>query len=173
MTTAAPTADVAGAVAAILDRMHRMPGALLPILHEIQHVIGHIPAEAVPLVARALNLSRAEVHGVISFYHDFHTAPRGRHRVQICRAEACQAVGARELEQHALAKLGIGYGETSADGNLSLDPVYCFGNCACGPTVQIDDELHALVTPLKFDGLLAGVIAAGPATDPAANEAAK
>ncbi len=165
MTTAAPTAsvpdNVADTVSAILARMQHMPGALLPILHEIQHVIGHVPAAAVPLIARALNLSRAEVHGVIGFYHDFHTAPRGRHRVQICRAEACQAVGGRALEQHALATLGIGFGETSADGNLSLEPVYCFGNCACGPTVQIDDELHALVTPLKFDGLLAAALDAG------------
>ncbi len=163
----------AALVEAVVGRLQHLPGALLPILHEIQHAVGHVPADAVPVIARALNLSRAEVHGVIGFYHDFHTAPRGRHRVQICRAEACQAVGARELEQHALARLGIGYGETSADGNLSLEPVYCFGNCACGPTVQIDDELHALVTPLKFDGLLAGVLAAGPATDPATNEMAK
>lgn len=154
-----PTTDTT--VAAIVGRLKHLPGALLPILHDIQDTLGYVPAEAVPIVAAGLNLSRAEVHGVMGFYHDFHTAPRGRHRVQICRAEACQAVGARELEQHALAKLGIGFGETSADGNLSLEPVYCFGNCACGPTVQIDDELHGLVTPLKFDDLLAGVLGAG------------
>jgi len=163
----------AAMVAAAVDRLQHLPGALLPILHEIQQAVGHIPDDAVPVIARALNLSRAEVHGVIGFYHDFHTAPCGRHRVQICRAEACQAVGARALEQHALATLGIDFGDTSADGVLSLEPVYCFGNCACGPTVQIDDELHALVTPQKFDDLLAGVLAADPATDSATNEVAK
>lgn len=157
LTVAAQSLDTT--VAAIVSRLKHLPGALLPILHEIQDALGYVPAEAVPIVAEGLNLSRAEVHGVIGFYHAFHSGPRGRHQVQICRAEACQAVGARALERHVLARLGIGFGETTADGSLSLEPVYCFGNCACGPCVQMDNSLHGRVTPDKFDGLLAGLLA--------------
>ncbi len=138
----------------IIDRLKNLPGALLPILHEVQHALGYVPTEAVPRIAEALNLSRAEVHGVISFYHHFHSQPMGKHTVQICRAEACQAVGARELEQHATQKLGTSLGDTTADGALSLEPVYCLGNCACGPSVQIGDEVHARVTPERFDALI-------------------
>ena len=142
-------------VAGILDRLRHLPGALLPILHEIQHELGHVPAAAVPAIAAALNLSRAEVHGVISFYHHFRTAPAGEHVVQLCRAEACQAVGARALEAHVKQRLGIGFGATTADGKVTLEPVYCLGNCACGPSVQVDDQLHARVSPQSFDNLLA------------------
>ncbi len=142
------------AIDAIIDRLKDLPGALLPILHEIQHAVGYVPAETVPAIATALSLSRAEVHGVISFYHHFHSAPMGKHTVQICRAEACQAVGARELEQHATSKLATELGSTTADGAVSLEPVYCLGNCACGPSVQIGDEVHARVTPERFDALM-------------------
>lgn len=138
----------------IIDQGKDLPGALLPILHEIQHSAGYIPAEIVPTIATALNLSRAEVHGVISFYHHFHSEAMGQHTVQLCRAEACQAVGARELEQHATTSLATELGNTSADGKLSLEPVYCLGNCACGPSVQIGDEVHARVTPERFDVLM-------------------
>ena len=138
----------------IIAQHQELPGALLPILHEIQHTAGYVPAETVPAIATALSLSRAEVHGVISFYHHFHSAPMGQHIVQICRAEACQAVGARELEKHATAKLATALGATSADGKISLEPVYCLGNCACGPSVQIGDEVHARVTPERFDALI-------------------
>ena len=138
----------------IIAQHQELPGALLPILHEIQHTAGYIPAETVPAIATALNLSRAEVHGVISFYHHFHSEPMGKNIVQICRAEACQAVGARELEQHATTKLATALGNTSADGKVSLEPVYCLGNCACGPSVQIGDEVHARVTPERFDALI-------------------
>jgi len=138
----------------IIAQHQTLPGALLPILHEIQHTAGYVPAETVPAIATALSLSRAEVHGVISFYHHFHSEPMGEHIVQICRAEACQAVGARELEQHATATLATELGNTSADGKVSLEPVYCLGNCACGPSVQIGDEVYARVTPERFDALM-------------------
>ena len=133
------SAETDSRVAAVLDRLGDLPGALLPVLHEIQHEIGHIPPTAVPAIARALNLSRAEVHGVISFYTHFRTEPVGAHLIQLCRAEACQAVGSRELEAHVKARLGIDYNATSGDGQVTLEPVYCLGNCACGPSLQIDE----------------------------------
>ena len=151
-----PAFDMA-AIDYIINQSKELPGALLPILHEIQHTAGYIPAETVPAIATALNLSRAEVHGVISFYHHFHSEPMGKNIVQICRAEACQAVGARELETHATATLATALGNTSADGNVSLEPVYCLGNCACGPSVQIGDEVYARVTPERFDALISAL----------------
>jgi len=130
-------------------------GPLLPVLHSIQDRLGFVPDDAVPIIAAALGLSRAEVHGVIGFYHDFRTEAPGEHVLQLCRAEACQAMGARDLEAHARSRLGIDYGETTADGRVTLEAVYCLGNCACSPSVRIDDELHARVTPARFDALLA------------------
>ena len=143
------------AVQQAIDANRGKPGALLPILHGVQDALGFIPPEALPLIAHELNLTRAEVHGVASFYHYFRDAPPGRHLVQICRAEACQALGARALEAHAKHALGIGFHETTPDGAITLEPVYCLGNCACGPSVLIDaDDLHARVTPEKFDALM-------------------
>jgi len=132
-------------------------GALMPVLHSIQETFGFIPTEAVPIMASALSLSRAEVHGVMSFYHDFRTEPAGEHIVQLCRAEACQAMGARELEAHARERLGVGFGETTADGLFTLEPVYCLGNCACSPSIRVDDATYARVTAEKFDALIAGL----------------
>jgi formate dehydrogenase subunit gamma len=129
-------------------------GALLPILHAIQDEIGYIPDAAVPIVAKALNLSRAEVHGVITFYHLFRTHPPGRHTLYLCRAEACQSMGARELERHVREKLAVDFHETTADGRFSLEPVYCLGNCACSPAVMIDDRVHGRVTAERLDELL-------------------
>ncbi|HWW20182.1 MAG TPA: formate dehydrogenase subunit gamma [Steroidobacteraceae bacterium] len=141
---------------AVLDavRLHReAPGPLLPILHAIQQRLGFIAARLVPLIAHELNLSRAEVHGVISFYHYFRQYAPGRHVIYVCRAEACQSVGARELESHAKRSLGIDFHGTSADGRYSLEAVYCLGNCACGPSMLIDRELHSHVTPDRFDAI--------------------
>ena len=140
---------------AFLEHFRDVRGGLLPLLHAIQGELGYIPPESLPRIAEAMGCSRAELHGVISFYHDFRTAPGGRHRVQICRAEACQAVGGRALEAHARQSLGIDFGETTADGAISLDAVYCLGNCACSPSVRIDDEIHARVDPGRLDQLLA------------------
>lgn len=141
----------------LIDQYQHAPGGLLPLLHAIQAELGHIPPDAVPSVARAMNLSRAEVHGVISFYHDFREEPAGRHVLQICRAEACQAMGSRALETHAKSTLGIGFGETTANGAITLEPVYCLGNCACSPSVRIDDDIHARVDAGRLDALLAAL----------------
>jgi formate dehydrogenase subunit gamma len=140
-----------------------VPGGLLPLLHAIQDDIGYIPPTSVETIARGLNLSRAEVHGVISFYHDFRSEPAGRHVLQICRAEACQAMGSRELEAHAKNTLGIDYGGTTPDGAISLEPVYCLGNCACSPSVRIDDSIHARVDAARLDALIASLADGGEA----------
>lgn len=130
------------------------PGPLLEVLHAIQAQLGHVPPAAVPLVAAELNLSRAEVHGVISFYHYFRSTPPGAHTVSVCRAESCQAVGAEALAAHARQRLGVDFHETTPDGRFSLEPVYCLGNCACSPAVMIDGSLHGRVTPERLDALL-------------------
>jgi formate dehydrogenase subunit gamma len=130
------------------------PGALLPILHSVQKRLGYIPAEAVERIAAGLNLSRAEVHGVISFYHYFRQHPPGRHVVQVCRAEACQAVHGEATEAHARACLGTDFHGTSSDGDFTLEAVYCLGNCAAGPSVMIDDRIYGRVTPARFDELM-------------------
>jgi formate dehydrogenase subunit gamma len=127
---------------------------LLPILHAIQDAIGYVPTEAIPRIATALNLSRAEVHGVITFYHHFRTSPPGRHIVQLCRAEACQSMGSAALAEEIKAQLGIDFHQTSADGTVSLEAVYCLGNCACSPAVMIDGQLHGRVTAQRFQQLL-------------------
>jgi len=152
---------VEGALATVIEQYRDVPGGLLPLLHDLQDALGYIPPEAVPGIARALHLSRAEVHGVISFYHDFRSEPAGSHTLQICRAEACQAMGSRALEAHAKQRLGIDYGGTSADGAITLQAVYCLGNCACSPTVRIDDEIHARVDASRLDELLAELGAVG------------
>lgn len=142
-------------IEAIVEKLRLEPGPLLPILHEIQREFGFVPRDAVPLIAQGLNLSRAEVHGVLGFYHHFRAHPPGRHVVQICRAEACQAVGAAALEAHALRTLGCGFHETTADGAMTLEPVYCLGNCAAGPSVRVDDDLVGRVDAARFDALVA------------------
>ena len=131
------------------------PGPLLEVLHEVQRELGHVPPSAIPQIARGLNLSRAEVHGVVSFYHHFRTTPPGRHRLQICRAESCQAMQGDALAEHAERRLGVRFGETTADGSCTLEAVYCLGNCACSPAVLLDDQPHGRVTPERLDQLLA------------------
>jgi formate dehydrogenase subunit gamma len=136
-----------GAVLRIVAAKQSLPCALLPILHQIQEELGHIPPESVPLIAKELNLSRAEVHGVITYYHHFRQTPPGRHVVRVCCAEACQAIGGEALAEHAMARL--------EGSDLTLEPVYCLGLCAIGPALQIDETtLHARVTPEKFDALM-------------------
>ncbi|HKX55874.1 MAG TPA: formate dehydrogenase subunit gamma [Xanthomonadales bacterium] len=137
-------------------------GALMPVLHAVQEHFGYVPEAAVPLLASQLNLSRAEVHGVIGFYHDFRSQPAGRHLIQVCRAEACQAMGSVALEQHIKQLLGIDFGQTTSDGQFSLEPVYCLGNCACTPSLRIDDDIHARVTPKRFEQLLQSLLEPGP-----------
>ncbi len=141
-------------VTEIIDQLKHKPGALLPVLHGIQDGLGYIPPDSVALVAERLNLSRAEVHGVISFYHHFRTSPPGRHRVEVCRAESCQALGARRLETHVKQRLGIDYHQTTPDGEFSLEPVYCLGNCACSPSIRVGDEIFGRMDEQAFDELL-------------------
>ncbi len=150
----APDAEAADRIAAILRARQHQPGALLPILHDVQDALGFVPPDAAPAIAQALNLSRAEVHGVISFYHHFRDRPAGRHVLQLCRAEACQAVGADALAEHAQRELGCGWHQTSADGAVTLEPVYCLGQCAVGPALMAGTELHGGVTPARLDALL-------------------
>ena len=138
----------------IASAMKEMPGALLPILHEIQHQIGFVPPEAIPVIADVLNLSRAEVHGVVSYYHHFKTKAPGQHVIQICRAEACQSMRGDALASYAEKKLGCGFHEATADGRFSLEAVYCLGLCAQSPAIMVDNQLHAKVTPQKLDALL-------------------
>lgn len=150
---------------ALIDARADLPGATLPILHAIQEAFGWVPPESVPMIARALNLSRAEVHGVLTFYHHFRTTPPGRHVVQVCRAESCQALGGEALEAHARATLGVDWHGTSADGAVTLLPVYCLGNCACSPALRMDDEIRGRVTPARFDALIAALRAQHDAAD--------
>ena len=130
-------------------------GALIEILHSVQESLGFIPRAAVPPISEALNLSRAEVQGVIAFYHDFRDEPGGQVTIQLCRAEACQAMGVQDLEAHIQERLGVAYHETTADGRFTLEPVYCLGNCACAPSLRIGDTVHARVTTTSFDRLIA------------------
>jgi len=138
----------------IIANLKEKPGALLPILHGIQDSLGYIPPDAVPVIAKALHLSRAEVHGVISFYHYFRETPPGKHTIYLCRAESCQAMGATHLEAHAKQRLGIDFHETTDDGRFSLEPVYCLGNCACSPAMQIGHDLFGRVSAEAFDALI-------------------
>lgn len=150
-----PKESLSASVIAAIEEYSDQPGALLPLLHAIHERIGYVPAESVEAIARALNLSRAEVHGVITFYHDFRQRPAARHTVRLCQAEACQSMGAAALAAHAQHTLGCELHGDSADGTVALEPVYCLGLCAQSPALAIDDEVHARVTPQRFDHLLA------------------
>ncbi len=141
-------------VQSVITTLKDKPGALLPILHGIQDALGYIPADSVSAIAQGLHLSRAEVHGVISFYHYFRDTPPGKQTIHICRAESCQAMGGKELEQHVKDQLGIDYHETTADGQFSLEPVYCLGNCACSPAIQVGEDIYGRVSPKSFDAII-------------------
>src|SRR5258708_590205 len=131
----------------VIGALLHKPGALLPVLHGIQDALGYVPPDAVPLIADRLNLSRAEVHGVISFYHHFRDTPPGLHTVHLCGAESCQAMGGRALERHATQRLGVDLHETTADGAISLEPIYCLGNCALSPAIILDGAVYPRATP--------------------------
>lgn len=138
----------------IVADMKGRPGPLIEILHSVQAALGYVPPDAVPILAEALNLSRAEVHGVVTFYHFFRETPPGRHTVSICRAEACQSMGADELAEHAKGSLGVDFHATTRDGTFSLEPVFCLGNCALSPAAMIDGRLYGRLTPERFDFLI-------------------
>ena len=144
----------AATIRRLADARATEPGALLPILHAIQDEVGFIPEDAVAIVADVLNLSRAEVHGVLTFYHFFRTRPPGKHTLYVCRAEACQSMGSRALEERIRDRLAIDFHETTPDGKFSLEPVYCLGNCACSPAVMVDETVYGRVTLDRLDRIL-------------------
>jgi len=148
--------DADRALASIRE-LQSMPGALLPILHALQEEFGYIDKAAVAPIADALNLSHAEVHGVISFYHDFRHEPPGRHVLKMCRAEACQSMGCDPLIEHVEGKLGAKLGQTTADGNFTLDAVYCLGNCSLSPAVMLDGTPYGRVSAQMADFLIDGL----------------
>jgi len=147
-------ADIEGAVARALERHRSSAGALLPVLHDVQHDVGFIPDESVEAIARGLNLSRAEVHGVITYYHHFRRHAPARHVVQLCQAEACQSMGAERLATHAQARLGCAMNGATRDGRFALESVYCLGLCASSPSMMIGERVFARVTPEHFDQLV-------------------
>ena len=144
----------ASIAAEIINKFEARPELLVQVLHAFVERYGYVSEEAVRQIAKELNLSRAEVHGVVSFYHDFRTEPPGEHVVKICQAEACQAMGSRALTSHAEKKLGVGLNATTADGNVTLEPVYCLGNCACSPAMMVDDKVYGRVDAGKLDAVL-------------------
>jgi formate dehydrogenase subunit gamma len=138
----------------IVGELKSRPGPLLEVLHAIQAALGYVPEAAVPVVAQELNLSRAEVHGVVTFYHYFRHTPPGKHVVSLCRAEACKSMGADDLAEHAKLSLGVDFHETTNDGQFSLEPIYCLGNCALSPAAMVDDRLYGRLTPERFDAVI-------------------
>lgn len=138
----------------IVAEHNHLEGPLMPILHAVQHAFGFVPEQAVPVLARELNLSRAEVHGVVTFYHDFRHEPAGRHVLKVCRAEACQAMGCERLVERAEDKLGVECGDTSADGRVTLEAVYCLGLCATAPSAMLDGKLVGRLSQSKLDKIL-------------------
>ena len=147
-------AEIATQVGEIITLHQELEGALLPILHAVQASFGYVPQDALPIIAKGLNISRADVHGVMSFYHDFRDAPAGRHVVKLCRAEACQAMGADRVAAHAQRVLGVDWHETSKDGAVTLEPVFCLGLCACAPAALVDGRVVARVDEARFDSLI-------------------
>ena len=140
--------------AEIIDKHKTIEGAALVILHALQNEFGYVPEPTIPMVAEALSLSRAEVHGVFTFYHDFRKEPAGRHVLKLCRAEACQSMGTDALCAHAQKKLGANFGETTRDGTFTVEAVYCLGNCALSPAVMIDEDLYGMVDAKRFDAII-------------------
>jgi formate dehydrogenase subunit gamma len=138
----------------IINRFAARPELLVQILHAFVDRYGYISDTAMRQIANELNISRADIHGVVSYYHDFRTSPPGRRVVKICQAEACQAMGSRDLTAHASEKLGIELNQTSEDGEVTLEPVYCLGNCACSPAVMVDDRVYGRVSAERFDSIL-------------------
>ncbi|MCX5280103.1 NAD(P)H-dependent oxidoreductase subunit E [Streptomyces sp. NBC_00198] len=157
MTTSASDVTVEGVVRRAAAGHRDQRGALLPVLHAVQAELGHVPQEAIPVLADEFNLSRADVHGVVTFYHDFRREPAGRTLLRICRAEACQALGAEGLMTYA-REAGLAPGETTPDGAVTVEQVFCLGNCALGPAVEVNGRLHGRVTPARLGPILDGTV---------------
>ncbi|MBB4218058.1 MULTISPECIES: formate dehydrogenase subunit gamma [Rhizobium] len=145
MTIHIAEGDIAARTRAIVADLRFLEGPLLPILHEVQQEFGYVPQEAMPVIAEELNLSRAEVHGVVTFYHDYRDHPAGRHVLKLCRAEACQSMGGDGLAERVKMLLGIDFHQTTLDGGVTLEPVYCLGLCACAPAAMLDGEVYGRI----------------------------
>lgn len=154
MTINVAAADLAQRTQAIVDRLIGLEGPLLPILHEVQDEFGYVPQDCLPVIAEALNLSRAEVHGVMTFYHDYRHHPAGRHVLKLCRAEACQAMGGDQLAERVKKALGIDFHNTTLDGAVTLEPVFCLGLCSCAPAAMLDGEIHGRLDAEGVDALV-------------------
>lgn len=140
---------------AVIEEFSHLEGPLMPMLHAVQETFGHVPDAIVPMLAEMLNVSRAEVHGVVTFYHDFRHEPAGRHVLKLCRAEACQAAGGDALADHAEHRLGCKLGETTADGRVTVEPIYCLGLCATAPSAMLDGRIVARLNERRLDALIA------------------
>ncbi|WP_256749045.1 formate dehydrogenase subunit gamma [Mesorhizobium sp. Mes31] len=157
MTMQPASTEIASRTAAIIQEMRGLEGPLLPILHGIQEEFGHVPQDSLPVIAEALNISRAEVHGVVSFYHDYRSHPAGRHVLKLCQAESCQSMGSDAIAAKIKQLLGIGFHETTRDGSVTLEPVYCLGLCACSPSAMLDGEVIGRLDDTKIEEIVAEV----------------
>lgn len=157
MTMQPASTEIASRTAAIIQEMRGLEGPLLPILHGIQEEFGHVPQDALPVIAEALNISKAEVHGVVTFYHDYRSHPAGRHVLKVCQAEACQSMGSDAVAAKLKQLLGIGFHETTLDGSVTLEPVYCLGLCACSPSAMLDGEVIGRLDDEKIEEIVAEV----------------
>ncbi|MBZ9982184.1 MULTISPECIES: formate dehydrogenase subunit gamma [unclassified Mesorhizobium] len=157
MTMQPASTEIASRTAAIIQELKDLEGPLLPILHNIQEEFGHVPQAALPVIADGLNLSRAEVHGVVTFYHDFRARPAGRHVLKLCQAEACQSMGSDVVAARIKQLLGIDFHETAKDGSVTLEPVYCLGLCACSPSAMLDGEVIGRLDNEKIEEIVAKV----------------
>ena len=149
--------EITSRTTAIIQELKGLEGPLLPILHGIQEEFGHVPQDALPVIAEALNISRAEVHGVVTFYHDYRSRPAGRHVLKVCQAESCQSMGSDAIAAKLKQLLGIGFHETTRDGSVTLEPVYCLGLCACSPAAMLDGEVIGRLDDEKLDEIVAEV----------------
>ena len=157
MTSQLASTEIATRTAAVVNDLKGLEGPLLPILHGIQEEFGHVPQDSLPVIAEALNISRAEVHGVVSFYHDYRSHPAGRHVLKLCQAESCQSMGSDAVAAKIKQLLGIGFHETTRDGSVTLEPVYCLGLCACSPSAMLDGEVIGRLDDTKIEEIVAEV----------------
>ncbi len=157
MTMQPASTEIASRTAAIIQELKGLEGPLLPILHGVQEEFGHVPKDALPVIAEALNISNAEVHGVVTFYHDYRSHPAGRHVLKVCQAEACQSMGSDAVATKLKQLLGIGFHETSRDGSVTLEPVYCLGLCACAPSAMLDGQVIGRLDDEKLEEIVAEV----------------
>lgn len=154
MTMQPASTEIAARVAAVVGELKGLEGPLLPILHGIQEEFGYVPSEALPVIAEALNISRAEVHGVVTFYHDYRNYPAGRHVLKVCQAEACQSMGSDAVAIRFKQLLGIDFHQTTADGAVTMEPIYCLGLCACAPAAMLDGEVIGRLDADKIEQIV-------------------